>query len=54
MIRDAVCFLLEDISGGTDDELGLQPQDGLVSDCALQLSEGMLLVTGRESCRSSV
>jgi len=49
VIGDAVCFLLEDIAGGTDGELCLEPQGGLVSDCALQLKEWMRLVTGRES-----
>ena len=49
MIRDAVGFLLEGIGGGPDGELCLQSQDGLVSDCALQLMEWMRLATGSES-----
>jgi hypothetical protein len=49
VIRDAVGFLLEGIGRGPDGELCLQSQDGLVSDCALQLMEWMRLATGSES-----
>jgi hypothetical protein len=44
-----VGFLLEGIGRGADGELCLQSQDGLVSDCALQLMEWMRLATGSES-----